>query len=70
VEGADVITTTEAAQQLGLARRTVQKWCAVLGYRKQGRDYLLTEEELVQIRALAQRQPGRPRVKKLEKFAC
>lgn len=55
-------TTTEAARTLGLARRTVQRWCAVLGFALTGRDYVLTDQELDQIRKMAQDKPGRPRL--------
>ena len=55
------ITTTQAAEMLGIARRTVQKWCAELGFERQGRDYLLTDDQLAQIRAVAQDAPGRPK---------
>ena len=55
------ITTMEAAQILGIARRTVQKWCAELDFERVGRDYLLTDDQLAQIRAVAQDAPGRPR---------
>lgn len=56
-------TTTEAARALGLARRTVQRWCAVLDFALTGRDYVLTDQELGQIRKMAQDKPGRPRLK-------
>jgi len=55
------ITTTEAARQLGLARRTVQKWCAALAFARVGRDYLLTEDQVAQIRGVAHDKRGRPR---------
>ena len=57
-------TTNEAAAALGLARRTVQKWCAALAFERVGRDYLLTEEQVEQIRTVAQAKRGRPKGKK------
>lgn len=56
-----MLTTAEAARKLNLARRTVQKWCVELGFTKQGRDYLLDEEQVEQIRIVAQGAPGRPK---------
>ena len=54
-------TTHQVAAKLGLARRTVQKWAAVLGFERQGRDYLLTDEQVAQLAAVTPGKPGRPR---------
>lgn len=59
-------TTDEVAVRLGLARRTVQKWCAVLAFKRTGRDYLLTDEQIDQILAVAQTKRGRPKGKKAD----
>lgn len=55
-----IYTTSEAAEALSLAPRTVRKWCAELGIRKAGRDYLIDELGMRKIRAAAQDRPGRP----------
>ena len=54
-------TTTEAANQLGCARRTIQKWCKILDIKQHGRDYFITEECYKQIAERVQEKPGRPR---------
>lgn len=54
-------TTYEVARQLGLAPITIQKWCQVLDYTKKGRDYLLTEEQIEQLKAVANNKLGRPK---------
>ena len=55
------ISTAAVAKLLGLARRTVQKWCLVLGFEKEGRDYRLTSRQVEQIRGVCHDKPGRPR---------
>lgn len=55
-----IYTTKEAAQELGLAERTVRKWCSSLGVRKLGRDYAIDEPSMRRIREAAQDKPGRP----------
>ena len=55
------ISTAAVAKLLGLARRTVQKWCRTLGYEKEGRDYRLSPKQVEQIRAASHDKPGRPR---------
>jgi len=54
-------TTTQAARELGIARRTVQKWCAILGFERVGRDYVLTVAQVQQIAERAHDKPGRPK---------
>ena len=56
-----MVSTTTVAVQLGLARRTVQKWCRTLGYEKEGRDYRLSPKQVEQIRGVCHDKPGRPR---------
>ena len=56
-----MVSTTAVAVQLGLARRTVQKWCQYLGFPKEGRDYLLIDRQVEQIRGVCHDKPGRPR---------
>ena len=56
-----MVSTTTVAVQLGLARRTVQKWCRTLDFPKEGRDYRLTARQVEQIRAASHDKPGRPR---------
>lgn len=53
----------QAAEALGIAERTVRRWCAELGFKKLGRDWLLTADQVEQVRAHAQDGPGRPRKK-------
>ena len=52
-------TITEAVAELGLKRRTVQKWARVLGCRRHGRAFVLTDEDLRMIRD-ANHSGGRP----------
>jgi len=54
-------TVHEAAARLGLAARTVRRWCLVLGMAKLGPAYLLEESDIVRIAEHAQDGPGRPR---------
>jgi hypothetical protein len=57
-------TTTEAAAELSIARRTVQKYCGDLGIRKAGRDYLIDKPSMARLReAVAAATPGRPRTR-------
>ena len=58
-----MLTAAQAAVRLGIAQRTVQKWCRELGLRKVGRDYVLTDEDVRRIAEHAQDGPGRPRGK-------
>lgn len=53
-------TTTEAARRLGLARRTILKWCAELGVEKHGPAYIIDDEALGRIGEVAQDRRGRP----------
>jgi hypothetical protein len=56
-----IYTTTDAAAELGLARRTVQLYCVKLGLPKAGRDYLIDEPAMRRLRtAVAEATPGRP----------
>ncbi len=54
-------TTRQAAGILGNHIRTVQGWCELFGYRKTGRDWILTEDQLDRIRSRIRSAPGRPR---------
>ena len=44
------MTTREAAISLGVTLRTVQNHCKALGFNKTGRDYLLTNGQVNEIR--------------------
>lgn len=39
-------TTQEAAERLGIARTTVQKWAKILRFKKLGRDFILSEADM------------------------
>jgi len=54
------MTTKEIANQTGNSMRTVQKWCVIFGFKKTGRDYLLTEKQILLIKRKMQSNPGRP----------
>ncbi len=58
-KGVDKITTTAAAQQLGISPRRVQQLIhdGRLPAAKVGRDYLINQEDLMSV---AERKPGRP----------
>ena len=60
-KGAGVYSTPQAAAMLGIARRTVLKWCALLDVPKFGNAYLISEADLKRIRKRAQNKPGRPK---------
>lgn len=53
-------TTQEAAAELGLAPVTIERWCRRFGFETFGRDYVLTADQVEQIRT-ANHEPGRPR---------
>lgn len=48
----DLITTSEAAELLGVTVRTVQRWCAsgLLAHRQIGRDLLVFRARAVELR--------------------
>ena len=54
-------TVSEAAATLGIGHSTVTLWCRKLGYERIGRDWLLTDEQVLEIGERAQDGPGRPR---------
>ena len=54
------MTTKHAAKLLGSSIRTVQRWCKKLGYPREGRDWLLTDDQVEQLRARVQPGPGNP----------
>ncbi len=56
-----IYTTDEAAEMLKIARRTVVKWCGVLGFEKIGRDYIIDMEELKEIKRNCHFKRGRPK---------
>jgi len=57
-------TTTEAAAELGIARRTAQLYCGKLGIKKAGRDYLIDELSMRRLRiAVSEAAPGRPKLR-------
>jgi hypothetical protein len=56
-----IYTTSDAADMLKIARRTVTKWCALLGMEKVGRDYILTMDELRAIKRNCYMKRGRPK---------
>ena len=41
-------------------RRTVQRWCKELGFKRIGRDWWLTNEEVVEVLANIRPRPGNP----------
>ncbi len=56
------ITTTQAAAMINTTQRTIQKHCALQGFKKFGRDYQLTAEQVEQIRRIMVDNPrGRPK---------
>jgi len=57
-----MMTTGEAAQVLKVDRRTVWLWCKRFGFQKKGRDYMLTQEQVEQIR----NRPGKRRTRQGE----
>jgi len=54
------MTTTAAARELRCSRETVQRWCRVLGYVREGRDWLLSRAQLRELKARVQPGPGNP----------
>lgn len=44
------MTTAEAAEQLNVSRRTIQKHLQEIGAQKQGRDYWITSDLIVELR--------------------
>ena len=57
-----MFTVTQATSLLGIAPRTVQKWCKDLGFEKVGRDYILTDKQISQIKIACHDGPGRPKL--------
>jgi hypothetical protein len=55
------MTTVALAKILKANRRTIQRWCALLGYEREGRDYLLTPDQVKEITTHVKPGPGRPR---------
>lgn len=56
------IPTDKVAIILGVKRRAIQKHCVLKGFKKIGRDYLLTTEQIEQIRQIMADHPrGRPK---------
>ncbi len=55
------MTTVGLAKILKANRRTIQRWCALLGYEREGRDYLLTPNQVEEITNHVKAGPGRPR---------
>ena len=55
------MTTIELANELGKHRRTIQGWCARLGYPLTGRDWILDDEQVALIKRSVHDRPGRPR---------
>lgn len=54
------MTTNEMARKLNCKRTTILKYCLKLGFKKSGRDYYLTENELMEIKvAMKIAHPGR-----------
>ena len=56
----DYYTTEQAAKELGLERITVQKLAKTIGAQKFGRDYLLSQEDVDNLR---RRPDGRKRTR-------
>ena len=53
-------TVPQLAAEIGLKDRSVRRWCLKLGFKKTGRDYLLSIEEVAMIRILHYPKRGRP----------
>ena len=53
-------TTSQAASIIGCATRSVCRWCDALGYHRLGRDYILSEEQLADVKSHVQSRRGRP----------
>ncbi|MBA7477129.1 hypothetical protein ES707_12527 [subsurface metagenome] len=58
---ADTKKIPQVSLELGVAYNTILKWCQVLDYKKIGRDYFLTENQVEQLRAVASNKMGRPK---------
>ncbi len=56
-----MLTTTDLAHETGRPIRTIRAAIERLGYRKTGRDYLLTDEQARAVVAEMRDGPGRPR---------
>ncbi|MBA7608316.1 hypothetical protein ES703_15493 [subsurface metagenome] len=56
----DTKKTPEVARELGLGDSTIHRWCQTLDYKKNGRDYFLTREQVEQIKKVANCKVGRP----------
>jgi len=53
-------TSVEVAEELQVTPRTIQRWCAALGFKKVGRDYILTPDQVKLIKERYYPGPGRP----------
>ena len=54
-------TTYEVARLLNLSIETIQKYCKKLGFKKTGRDYILSDEEFDKVKSIPPSKLGRPR---------
>lgn len=54
------MTTVALAKILKANRRTIQRWCTLLGYKREGRDYVLTSAQVKEITRHLRPGPGRP----------
>lgn len=54
------MTTVELAKLLGKHRRTIWRWCTILGYEREGRDFLLNKTQVKEITRMVRAGKGRP----------
>lgn len=54
------LDTASVARLHGCSRRTVQRWCKVLGFERRGRDWWLTREQIKELVAHVQPTRGNP----------
>jgi len=55
----ELYNTRQVAKRMGIAERTVRKWCKIFNMTKFD-GYVLTEEDVEKIRSIAKNKPGRP----------
>lgn len=56
-----IYTTAAAAAEIGCDGSTIRRWCARLGVARLGRDWLITDEVLAQLRGrISPGAPGNP----------
>ncbi len=58
-------TSQQVSRELSVTDRTIRRWCVRLGFSKVGRDYILTDGQVMMIQDLCQPKRGRPRIQSL-----